>query len=285
MSYINDALHKVQKEKESPYAAYGGVLSVEDKKPGAEKKRVLAAGLVIIFSLAAGLVALLYWPDDRVAPRTVSSFQNSDVTASRSVQSAPAAPVMEEPSLSAPASAQVTAPPPVKVEKRTPTAQAPLPEAKATRPGALGPDNQMKHEASTPAAGDDSTSLYTQALQKQREGRLEEAKELYKQVIRTEPRHLQALNNLGVVYLKMKRYRWAIIRFNDALGIKPDYVDAHYNLACLYAQKNDTKNSLFYLKNAVDINPEARLWAATDDDLKTVADLPEFQKIVQARYK
>ncbi len=86
-----------------------------------------------------------------------------------------------------------------------------------------------------------------------------------------------------MVYLKLKSTNRPIIRFNEALNIKHNYVDAHYNLACLYAQKNDTKQSLFYLKNAIDFNPEVRQWAAQDDDLKNLADLPEFKKIMQAR--
>ena len=146
-------------------------------------------------------------------------------------------------------------------------------------------DHELKQEASPQPLQFDPESLYAQALQKHREGRLEEAGKLYRQVLKKNPRHLQALNNLGVVHLKLKKYRRAIIRFNDALEIKHNYVDAHYNLACLYAQKNDTKQSLFYLKNAMDINPEVREWAIGDNDLKNLADLPEFNKILQTRDK
>jgi tetratricopeptide (TPR) repeat protein len=127
----------------------------------------------------------------------------------------------------------------------------------------------------------DSKNFYAQALQKQREGKLEEAKSLYKKVIKIDPRNIQALNNLGVIYMNKKTYKWAIIRFNDALNIKHDYTDAHYNLACLYAQKNDVPRSLFYLKNAIEYNPEVRKWAKNDGDLKVLANLPEFKKLLE----
>ncbi len=257
MSYINDALHKVQKEKESPYAAYGEIISTEGKKPAAGKKWSSVVGLLIIFFFAAGLVALLYWPDIRKTPRAVTLVPASDVATTQTVQVMPPADVLKTP--------------------------APRPsEVKEKKQIAVISGNKIQQEAAPQPALADPGKLFEQALQKQREGRLEEARELYKQVLKKEPRHLQALNNLGVVYLKMKRYKWAIIRFNDALNIQHNYVDAHYNLACLYAQKGDTKQSLFYLKNAMDYNPDVRQWAAQDDDLKNIADLPEFNKILQA---
>jgi len=73
------------------------------------------------------------------------------------------------------------------------------------------------------------------------------------------------------------------MRFNDAINIKHDYTDAHYNLACLYAQKDDAPRSLFYLKNAVRFNPEARKWAGNDGDLRVMADLPEFKKLLEKK--
>ena len=88
-----------------------------------------------------------------------------------------------------------------------------------------------------------------------------------------------------ILLMKMKRYKWAIIRFNDALTVKPNYADAHYNLACLYARKNDTKNSMHFLKKAIGFNPEAVQWAIRDNDLKTLANLTEFKKLVQVPKK
>ena len=53
--------------------------------------------------------------------------------------------------------------------------------------------------------------------------------------------------------MSQKRYKRAIMRFKDAIKIKHDYSDAHYNLACVYAKKNNTDRSLLYLKNAVEV--------------------------------
>ena len=89
------------------------------------------------------------------------------------------------------------------------------------------------------------------------------------------------MNNLGVIHMKNKDYKKAIMRFNDAIAIKHDYTDAHYNLACLYAQKNDVSQSLFNLKNAIRFNPEAGNWAKNDTDLRILTNLPEFKKLLE----
>ena len=81
--------------------------------------------------------------------------------------------------------------------------------------------------------------------------------------------------------MSQKKYKRAIIRFKDAIKIKHNYPDAHYNLACLYAQKNDAARSLLYLKNAIRYNPEVIKWAKDDSDLQVLADLPAFKKLLE----
>ena len=46
-------------------------------------------------------------------------------------------------------------------------------------------------------------------------------------------------------------------------------------------KENDVSQSLFYLKNAIEFNPEVRRWAKNDGDLKTLANLPEFKKLME----
>lgn len=127
----------------------------------------------------------------------------------------------------------------------------------------------------------DPDVLFARAVKKQNAGKLMEAKELYRKIIKTNPRNVQAFNNLGVVYMKRKNYKWAVIRFNDALALQPNYVDAHYNLACLYSQKKDFARSFQYLKSAVELNPEARKWAKKDSDLRELRRFPDFNNLLE----
>jgi tetratricopeptide (TPR) repeat protein len=52
-----------------------------------------------------------------------------------------------------------------------------------------------------------------------------------KNVIKLEPDHAVAYNNLGNTYIGLNRFSEAIIAFENAITIKPDYVDALYNLS------------------------------------------------------
>jgi tetratricopeptide (TPR) repeat protein len=276
MSYINDALHKAQKENKSSWAEGHSIASAEEKKPDTWRKWYTIIGLSAVFLFAAGMTGLLYWsdiqPGRRNAPVIPATLAATVTPAEAQIAAAPSpvqkeiasAPVAVE---AAPLAQSAVSPAKVKAEKPAEAAQ-PAMELKA------------KPEDTLPA---DPKKLYAQALQKQREGKLAEAEALYRQVLEKEPRSIQALNNLGVIHLKLKRYRRAVIRFHEALSIKNDYVDAHYNLACLYARKSDAQKSLFYLGNAIHLNPEAKSWAAEDADFEGFAKLPDFQKLMQAR--
>ena len=237
MSYINNALRKLQKEEKTRYMAYDNIVLAPVKKPESSKKWLSIIGILMVFFFAAGMLFFLYGLEDKKEPEI-----------QRIIEPPLATTVLEEPK-------------PVKiVEVRQ----------RRTTPRVL----TAKQLA-------ESKALFTQALQKQRERKTEEAKILYRKVVKIDQNNVQAFNNLGVIYMGEKNYRRAIIRFNNALDIKHDYVDAHYNLACLYAQKNDVPQSLFYLKNAIEFNPEARKWAKDDGDLKALTNLPEFKKLME----
>ena len=240
MSYINEALRKVQKEKESRYVAYEHIVSADGKKLEQPKRWLSIIGISIVFFWAAVIIVLLYWSEDKKMPV---------------IQRISAPPVV--------ASAVVA------VHKPEGNTKVELTPQKTTAP------------VSTKQETAKSEALFAQALDRQRKGKLEEAKLLYRKVVKIDQYNVKAFNNLGVIYMSEKNYKRAIMRINDAIKIKHDYPDAHYNLACLYAQKNDVPQSLFYLKNAIDFNPEVRKWAKNDGDLKALANLPEFKKLLE----
>jgi tetratricopeptide (TPR) repeat protein len=248
MSYINEALRKAKKEKGPCYAAYGNIVSAPGKKLNRPRKWLAIIGLSIV--LLAGIIALMCWPEVKKVPAT----QAMELVRTPVVVKA----------IIAPAEPQI-------VKETT---------ADKNNRHALNREKSFS-EIKVKPENNDAKIIYEQALQRQREGKLKEAKELYEKVIKIDPRNVQALNNLGVIYMNMKTYKWAIMRFNDAIKIKHNYPDAHYNLACLYAQKNDATRSLLYLKNAIRYNPEVRHWAENDGDLNTMVDLPEFKKLLE----
>ena len=126
--------------------------------------------------------------------------------------------------------------------------------------------------------------LYQDAVLMQSKGDLDKAKTKYLDVLELDSNHVRALNNLGVVYLAMKNSDKALELFRRAVVLKRDYADPYYNMACLYAQKNEIDQSIWYLKIAASIDEEVKKWAQKDADLKNVIKSPEFKEFVKSKF-
>jgi tetratricopeptide (TPR) repeat protein len=134
-------------------------------------------------------------------------------------------------------------------------------------------------------APEKAASLYRNALAYHREGSLQEAKELYEAALEISPDFASAWNNLGTIYMKERNYGKALTVLQRALRITPSDVDPYYNLACLYALQENVAESLSYLRKAVTVDGEAREWALTDADLKSLHGHAEYEKIIQDNKK
>ena len=117
-------------------------------------------------------------------------------------------------------------------------------------------------------------------LRRQQAGDLTDAETFYRRAIEANPKNLDALNNLGVLFLSQRRDTEAIDIFNRLIDVKGDWADPYYNLACLYSRQGDLPNSLWYLKVALWMNGELREWARNDSDLEPLRSKPEYRKII-----
>jgi tetratricopeptide (TPR) repeat protein len=251
MSYINKALQKAQREKESYYAPYGNIISAPGEKNKRSARRYLKAGLFIVISLALIIGELFFL------------YGNEKIF----IATAPVTPATQLKRTTVPVTPAVLAAAPV----------APVSTA------IPAPVLKMPEPVSLPAEITDAKVLFAQAIKKQQEGNNGEAEVLYKRVIKNDSRNVQALNNLGVIYMGRQNYTQAVGSFKKALALKPKYVDAHYNLACLYSQKREYARSLHHLKNAVALNPEVRNWAKKDNDLKELSRFSDFRNLLEGQ--
>ena len=69
-----------------------------------------------------------------------------------------------------------------------------------------------------------------QAVTVHQEGKLEEAEKLYREILKTNPNHLDANNNLGVLLKDTGRLDEAEASYKKAIELKPDYAEAYNNL-------------------------------------------------------
>lgn len=94
------------------------------------------------------------------------------------------------------------------------------------------------------------------------------------------PDSLLIKKNLGIAYIKNKRFEEGKTTFNELIKTKPDSTLFHYDLACIAAYENKIDKVLEHLKKAISIDPEIKTLARIDPDFDKVWRNPEFQKII-----
>jgi len=139
-----------------------------------------------------------------------------------------------------------------------------------------------KDQGSTEDKGSPSgkKELYDKALSLYKAGRIIEAKKLYEAVVGLDPGYIEALNNLGIIYIHDKDFNAAKEILEKAVRLNPTYVESYYNLACLYAIKGEIDQSVEYLKKAISLDKSVREWAKNDSDLQGLIRSDEFNKIM-----
>ena len=79
--------------------------------------------------------------------------------------------------------------------------------------------------------------MVNQAITAHQEGRLKEAEQLYRSILKIHPEHLTVMNNLGLILHHYSKFDEAEESFRKAIELKPDHVDAHNNLGILLKEK------------------------------------------------
>ncbi len=111
-------------------------------------------------------------------------------------------------------------------------------------------------------------------------GRYDQAKDALAEGLRRKPLDARMLNNMGSVLLATGKAAEALAYFTQARRNSAEYVEPLYNMACAYARMNRKDAALSALRQAAEMQPEVRLWAARDADLATLAADREFKAIV-----
>jgi tetratricopeptide (TPR) repeat protein len=296
MSHIHDALRKAQEEKDSLYQRYKKLLSSERHRKNGKKAKgkflKVMAVMVLVLTLTAFVLHFNLSDTDHqkvVAHRSAKPakvtkpsrgttgkakiFSKShdvkkEVASSQEIQKKSKTPVRAHATEDVTARSAKTAEAMKKLAKSFNTHE--VSTAANTIPGDL---KKLPTNANVKL-------LYQQALRYQQKDNVTRAANIYKKILRIDPKHLSALNNLGVIYMSQKRSEAAKRIFEQAIKVNNAYVEPYYNLACLYSQSGDTSNSLNYLKKAIKLKNDVKNWAINDTDLVNIQALDEFKKII-----
>jgi len=102
---------------------------------------------------------------------------------------------------------------------------------------------------------DTTKNTFNLAIKNHQEGRLDVAQELYNQVLKINPDHSQALNNIAVIFTNLKNYQKAQECYKKAIEINPDYTDAHFNLGNLFKELGEHQKAKDCYEQVIKIDP------------------------------
>ena len=121
--------------------------------------------------------------------------------------------------------------------------------------------------------------LYAQAASLFKDGKLKEAEDIYKGILKQDPGDINSLNDLGVLFLHEGKYEDAINSLKKAVILKPKFANPYYNLACAYSLQNKGEKGMTYLLKAIEVDKKVKDWAKEDPDLDNLREYAEFTVI------
>lgn len=104
--------------------------------------------------------------------------------------------------------------------------------------------------------------LYAHAYALEQFGKLDEAKELYRQLSKEKDIRYSSVGNFHLGFVKQQKENQidsALYFYNIAIDIDKDYVEAYHNRAMCYELKGDYNNARFEYLKALEIDPEFKL--------------------------
>ena len=94
-----------------------------------------------------------------------------------------------------------------------------------------------------------------QALKLHQEGNIDQAEDLYLEILSREPENQDALHFLGLVSKQRGSIQLAIEYITRAISIEPDRETFHYNIGLIFAETGDLKKGRNALEIANELKP------------------------------
>jgi len=101
----------------------------------------------------------------------------------------------------------------------------------------------------------EAEQLYRLADAHHRAGRLGDAEGVYRQILRHDPRHPQALHGLGKIAYEADQLDAAIQLFGKALAQRPEYDECYTSLGNALREKGDVEGAVAAYRRAAEIQP------------------------------
>ena len=93
------------------------------------------------------------------------------------------------------------------------------------------------------------------AVQNHQKNNLQVAENLYKETLKTNPNHVDAHNNLGIILLQSGNLQKAKSCYEKVIEINPNHASAHNNLGLVFNQLGELQKAKSCYEKASEINP------------------------------
>jgi tetratricopeptide (TPR) repeat protein len=132
----------------------------------------------------------------------------------------------------------------------------------------------------------DSTSTLTYnnlGMVAMKQERPEEAITYFSKAVKAKPNNWDARVNLGIALWGLGRKAEAVEQYKQVLKSEPGYNPSlDYNIACHYALVGQTRQSMEWLKKAIDHGHNNWELIEKDPDLQNLRELPEFLELLKS---
>ncbi|GAI35604.1 unnamed protein product, partial [marine sediment metagenome] len=86
------------------------------------------------------------------------------------------------------------------------------------------------------------------------QGRLQEAKGIFEEILMDDPKNVDALYNLGMCFTELAHPEKAIKALEQCIKYRPNYSNAYVALGFAYSRMNDTENAKKYFLEALELD-------------------------------
>jgi protein O-GlcNAc transferase len=93
------------------------------------------------------------------------------------------------------------------------------------------------------------------ASERYRAGNLQQAAEIYLEVLEIQPSDIDVLNSLGAICYELGNYDMAIALFKTAIQFKPDFASAYSNLGLAFNDKGQLDDATVCYRKALSLDP------------------------------
>ena len=96
------------------------------------------------------------------------------------------------------------------------------------------------------------------AVQNHQKNNLKIAEKLYKKILKTDPDHASAHNNLGLIFQAFGEFQKARSCYEKAIEIQPNYANAYNNLGVILGELNHVNEAKKYFEKSLNLDPNKK---------------------------